>query len=530
MNQALVLLVTLGLVAALAALAKRIRVPYPIACVVGGGIVGFFPSLPHLQFDPDTILMLVLPPLLFSAAWATDWYQFRRNTRPIALLAVGLVLFTMVVVAVVAHARIPGFTWAFAFVLGAIVSPPDAVASEAVFSMLPVPHRLVAIVSGECLVNDATALVLYRFAVAAALTGVFHPGSVSLAFVEVSIGGTLIGLAAAIAVELAVRLMKRRQIDSPTLVNVMLLLAPYLAYLPAEELHFSGVLAAVAAGIALGQRSSNFMDSEARVVGSATWQVLTFLLNAFVFVLIGLQLPAIVAGLGMDLPRELGYGALISAIVILVRVAWVFPATYLPRWLIPALRRADPTLPWQAPALLSWAGMRGVVSLAVALALPYELGLGSTRPIRAEIIFLTLCVIVVTLIGQGLTLGPLIRWLGLAETSRKAKREAALRIRALEAGITRLRGLEPTFSQPVEWEVAGRLLGEYEHRIEHLRGDLKEDEAAEDVEIATDRSMQQEALAAERAAIARMRADGEVPDEIYRDIEYDLDLAALRLK
>ncbi len=528
MSQAVVLLVTLGLVALLAAVAKRIAIPYPIACVVGGGVLGFFPTLPHPHFDPDTILMLVLPPLLFGAAWSTDWLEFWRNRRPIALLAVGLVVFTMLVVAVVAHARIPGFTWGFAFVLGAIVSPPDAVAAEAVFGLLPVPRRLAAIVSGECLVNDATALVLYQFAVAGALTGMFSPGSVSLAFVEVAAGGIAIGLATAAIVELVIRLMKVRDLGSPTIVNVVLLLAPYLAYLPSEAWHLSGVLAAVTAGMLLGRRSSFFMDSEARVIGSSTWQILIFLLNAFVFVLIGLQLPAIVAGFGAALPQELEYGALVSAIVIVVRIAWVFPATYLPRWFIPALRRNDPAPPWQFPALLSWVGMRGVISLAVALALPYELGINSARPIRAEIIFITVCVIVVTLIGQGLSLGPVIRWLGLAETSHQAKREAEVRIRALESGIARLRALERTFSEPVQWEVAGRLLGEYQHRIEHLRGDLSE-EQSEDHEIATDRRLQREALDAERAAIVAMRARGEIPDEIYRSIEYDLDLASLRL-
>ncbi|HTX58734.1 MAG TPA: Na+/H+ antiporter [Verrucomicrobiae bacterium] len=528
MTEALVLVTTLGVVVALAALAKQIKVPYPIACVLGGVALGLFPSLPHPHFDPDTILMLVLPPLLFGAAWTTDWFEFKRNRAIIALMAVGLVIFTMLAVAVVAR-RIPGFSWPIALTLGAIVSPPDAVAAEAVFSLLTVPRRIVSIIGGECLLNDATALVLYRFTVAAALTGTFVVGSVTVGFVLVAAGGVLTGLACGFLIEGAIRFLRRTSLDEPTIVNVLLILAPYASYLPAEALHCSGVLAAVSAGLLLSRRSTAFVDSEARITGNAIWQLLLFLLNAFVFVLIGLQLPGIVDMLGGGVRTYLVDAVLVSLVVVAVRFMWVFASVYGLR-LIPRIARSYPRPRWQGVTIVAWAGMRGVVSLAVALALPYEFGLGSAGPVRGEVIFFTFCVIIVTLVGQGLTLNPLIHWLGVSESSAAQRSETELRVRALEEGIARIRALEERFSTPAQWEVAGRLLGEYEHRIEQLRGRLDAAEAtSEREEVAVDRSLQKEALDAERRAIARMRAGGEIPDEIYRSIEYDLDLADVRL-
>jgi Na+/H+ antiporter len=527
-TEALVLVTFLSAVVVLTVLAKRLRVPYPIAFVIGGIGLSFTRHLPRPHVNPELIMLLVVPPLLYSAAWSTDWFDLKRNARPIALLAVGLVIFTMAVVALVVHATVPSITWPLAFTLGAIVSPPDAVASEAIFERLAIPRRLAAVVSGECLMNDATALVLYRFALAAAVSGAFSLARAGVAFVIVAAGGIAVGVAAALLLEGVLRYILRLGFGDAMIASVVFLLAPFAAYLPAEALGVSGVLAAVTAGILLSRRSSSIMDSETRVLGSSVWRLLTFVLNAFAFLLIGLELPLILQELVPHVRDYALYGLLVSATVIAVRIAWVFPATYLPRAFSKRLRERDPNPPWQQVSVLAWAGMRGIVSLAIALALPYTLG-NQPFPQRSVMIFFTFCVIFVTLVLQGLTLGPLIERLGVTETSRSQRRETSLRIRALEAGIERLRQHEARMKSPLEREIAGRVLEEYQQRIDVLRGKAAKDEIVEAKESRIDRRVQKDALAAERHAITAMRHAGEIPDDIYRSIEYDLDLATLRL-
>ena len=434
MAEALVLVTFLAAIVVLAVLAKRLRIPYPIAFVIGGILLAFARHLPRPHIDPDLIMLLVIPPLLYGAAWSTDWLEFRRAAQPITLHAVGLVIVTMAVVATVVHYTVGAFTWPLAFTLGAIVAPPDAVAAEAIFERIAIPRRVAAIVSGECLVNDATALVLYRFALAAAVTGAFSLARASVAFVIVAIGGTLVGIATALVLEAILRYIAGRGFSDAMIASVVFLLAPFAAYLPAEALHVSGdACCRIGRDAAQLAAQTFFIDSETRVLGSSVWRLLTFVLNAFAFLLIGLQrLPSIVEALVPHVRDYALYGLLISATVIIVRIAWVFPATYLPRLLSPRLRARDPSPPWQQVALLSWAGMRGILSLAVALALPYTLG-SEPFPLRGVTIFFTFCVIFVTLVLQGLTLGPLIEWLGVTETSRSMKREASVRVRALEA-------------------------------------------------------------------------------------------------
>ncbi len=528
MSDALELVTFLCAVVVLTVLAKRLKIPYPIAFVVGGVGLAFTRHLPRPHVDPELIMLLVVPPLLYSAAWSTDWFELRRNSRPITLLAIGLVVFTMVVVAAVVHATVRGFSWPLAFTLGAIVSPPDAVASEAIFERLAIPRRIAAIVSGECLVNDATALVLYRFALAAAISGAFSLAHASIAFFVVAVGGVAVGVAVALLLEAALRYIARWGFEDAMIASVVFLLAPFASYLPAEAMHVSGVLAAVSAGILLSRRSTSFIDSETRILGSAVWRLLTFVLNAFAFLLIGLQLPSIVEALQPHVRDYALYGLLLSLTVIAVRIIWIFPATYLPRMLNPRLRARDPYPRWQSVTVIAWAGMRGIVSLAIALALPYTLG-GQAFPQRSVIIFFTFCVIFVTLVLQGVTLGPLIEWLGVTETSRGQRYEASVRIRALEAGIARLHEAEKENQTPLEWEIAGRILTEYEQRIDLLRGRSVDDGQAEAAESRIDRRLEREALAAERRAIMAMRRAGDIPDDIYRSIEYDLDLASLRL-
>jgi monovalent cation/hydrogen antiporter len=528
MAEALVLVSFLAVVVALAVLAKRLRLPYPIAFVIGGIALSFTRHIPRPHPQPELIILLVIPPLLFGAAWSTDWFDLKRNARPITLYAVGLVLFTMLIVATVVHIAIPAFTWPLAFTLGAIVSPPDAVAAEAIFERLAIPHRIAAIVTGECLLNDATALVLYRFALAAAVSGAFSLARAGIAFFVVAVGGTIVGIAAALLLEGILRYIMRHGFADPMIVSIVFLLAPFAAYLPAEALHFSGVLAAVSAGVLLSRRSSSFIDSESRVLAASVWRLLIFVLNAFAFLLIGLELPEIFEALMPHVRDYMLYGLLISLTVIVVRLLWVFPAAYIPRMLSRRLRERDPVAPWQQLAVLGWSGMRGIISLAIALALPYTLG-DQAFPQRSVMIFFTFCVVFVTLVFQGLTLGPLIEWLGVTETSRSRQRESRLRIRALEAGVAKLREEEAKHTTPVEREVADRILEEYTQRINLLRGRAANPDADEAKEIRLDRHLEKEALDAERLAIAQMRRAGEIPDEIYRSIEYDLDLATLRL-
>jgi monovalent cation/hydrogen antiporter len=527
MTEAFVLVTFLGAVVVLTVAAKRLKIPYPIVFVIGGIVLAFARHLPHPHVEPDFILLLIIPPLLYGAAWSTDWLEFRRAAFPITLHAVGLVIVTMAAVAVVVHYAVPSFGWPLAFTLGAIVSPPDAVASEAIFERLAIPRRLAAIVSGECLMNDATALVLYRFALAAVITGTFSLARAGIAFVVVAVGGALVGLGSAVLMEAILRYIARRGYTDPLITSIVLLLAPFAAYLPAEALHVSGVLAAVSAGLLLSRRSSNFLDSESRVLGSSVWRLLIFILNAFAFLLIGLQLPAILEALEPHVRDYVLYGLLLSVTVIIVRIAWIFPSSYLAQ-LFPGLRASNPFPSWRNVSVLSWAGMRGIVSLAIALGLPYTLG-NEPFPQRSVTIFFTFCVIFVTLVFQGLTLGPLIERLGVTETSPRGKREAALRIRALEAGMARLREEELARRSPLEQEIVDRILDEYRQRIDVLRGKAEKDEPDAARESRLDRIIQKSALGAERRAIAQMRHEGEIPDEIYRSIEYDLDLATLRL-
>jgi monovalent cation/hydrogen antiporter len=528
MGQASVLVTFLAAVVVLAVVAKRLRIPYPIAFTIGGIGLAFTRHLPRPHVEPELIMLLVVPPLLYSAAWSTDWVALKRNARPIALLAVGLVIFTMLVVAVVVHAVLPEFTWPLAFTLGAIVSPPDAVAAEAIFERLAIPKRVAAIISGECLMNDATALVLYRFAIAAAVSGAFSLARAGVAFVVVAAGGILVGVAVALLLEGVLRQIGRLGFGDAMIASVVFLLAPFASYLPAEELHVSGVLAAVSAGILLSRRSASFIDPETRVLGSAVWRLLTFVLNAFAFLMIGLELPSIFAALEPHVRDYALYGLLVSLTVILVRIAWVFPATYVPRLLDPHLRKHDPSPSWQPVAVLAWSGMRGIVSLAIALSLPYTLG-DQPFAARSVMIFFTFCVVFVTLVLQGLTLGPLIERLGVTETSRGHRRENGLRIRALEAGIARLQDEREAHRSALEREIADRVLEEYHQRIDVLKGKADPDGAVEERESRIDRKVQKEALGAEREAILAMRRAGEIPDDIYRSIEYDLDLATLRL-
>ncbi|TAM75979.1 Na+/H+ antiporter [bacterium] len=528
MQESVLLFGLLLAIIAVVLIAKRLSLPYPIAFVIGGLLLALVPDLPAVDIQPDVIFLLVLPPLLYMGGWTTDWREFRANLRPISLLAVGLVVATTVIVAVVAHHVIPSFPWAAAFALGAIVSPPDAVAASAIFERFPIPRRIAAVLEGEGLVNDASALVIYRFAVAAALTGAFSLTRAGAAFVAVAAGGIAVGLLVAVAIDWLLSWLEKTASSDSLIDNVIYLVAPYAAYLPAESLHVSGVLAAVVAGIYAGRRVSGHSSPESRLTGSAVWNLLAYVMNGLVFLLIGLHLREIVHDPTFTM-RAVAVGAIISVVVIAVRIAWVYPATYLPRLLFRPLSRNDPAPSWRYVFIISWAGMRGIVSLAAALALPLNDELGRPFPGRSEIIFVVFCVILATLVFQGLTLSPLIRLLGIDAGEGPERREIEVRIAALEGALAHLTSLERRFTTTDERLVAGRLKAEYESRIEHLHRHLHGEQPESPV-VRNDHWLQGEALAAERSAILRLRDAGEIPDEIFRRVQYDLDLAQARLR
>ncbi len=526
MQASSLILLLLTSIVVTALIAKRLGVPYPIAFVIGGALLAFIPGVPEFELDPEWVFLIFLPPLLFSGGWLTDWQSFRDNARPIGLLAIGLVIFTTGIVAIVAHHLMPQIGWAAAFVLGAIISPPDAVAAGSVFERFSVPKRTMAILDGEGLVNDATALVIYRFAVVAVVTGSFSPAAASLAVVLVSVGGVAIGLGFAIGVVQLAVWLRRVKLADPLIGNAVALIAPYAIYLTCESVHVSGVLGTVAAGIYMSRKSNEFYSSEGRLVAGAVWDLLIFILNGLVFLLIGLQLRTIVHDPSFA-AWEIWIGLAISGLVIVVRMAWVFPAAWLPRLMFAAIRRKEVKPRWEALFVIGWSGMRGIVSLAGALALPAVTANGAPFPGRNEIEFVTFCVIFVTLVFQGLSLIPLLKWLKIDSGEDLNAHEIEVRVAALKAGIARLRQLEPGFDSTEEWEVEGRILGEYEYRIAHLSGHL--DGSLNELDVAFDHKLQQEALDAERREIARMRESGEIPDEIFRRIQYDLDLANERL-
>jgi len=524
MHQAEIIVLLFAAVAALVVVARKLALPYPVVLVLAGLALSFIPRLPEVKLNPDVVFYFFLPPLIYPAALFTSWRDFRRNLRPILLLAIGLVLVTTMTIAYVAHSIAPSLPWAAAFALGAIVSPPDAIAATSVIRRLSVPHRIETILEGESLVNDATALVTLQFAIAALMIGTFSLGHAALRFVWVAAGGIGFGL----LVGLAMRWVQRHLDDPPVQITISLL-TPFVAYLPAERLHVSGVLATVAAGIFLGWHSPLIATARYRLQAFAFWEIVVFLLNGFVFITIGLQLPGILRALhGTSLFGLISGALLVSGAVVLVRIAWVIPATYLPRLLSKKLRTRDPIPPWQHIALVAWCGMRGVVSLAAAFALPFALNDGSAFPGRDYILFLTFCVILATLVFQGLTLPILIRILGVKDDGVTDEEERSARLEANTAAIAYIDNLAARDGTLPD--VIGRLRAEYDDRIEQLRR-CAETGADRSGEIATPQyqQLQYEALRIERETIIRLRNEHVINDEALRRIQRDLDLAEARL-
>jgi len=510
----LALLVALG---ALLALSPTLRLPLPILLVLGGVVLGFVPGLPHVSLPPEVVLVAVLPPLLYSGAFFTSLRDLRTNRRPISLLALGLVATTMAAVATAAHEWI-GLPWAVAFTLGAVVSPTDALAATEIASRLGAPRRVVSLIEGESPVNDGTALVLYKAAVGAALGGAFSLLDTSGRVVLNVLGGIAIGL----AVGWLVRQVRRR-LDDPPVEIAIAVLSGYLAYLPAAAAGVSGVLAAVTIGVYMGWYTPELTNERTRLSGDAFWEILVFLVNALLFVLVGLQLRRIVDALsGIATLRLAGYAALVCAVVILTRIVWVPVFTYLPRWLFRRIREHDPYPPWQYPAVISWAGIRGAVSLVAALALPTDF------PDRELIVFLTFTVIVATLVLQGLTLPVLIRVLGVSDDGGASREDAKARVKAAEAALARLEEL--VAGGDVRPDTAERLRGAFGFRRDRFRArfDDEDDGAIEERSLAYQRVMR-ELLDAERATVVALRNGGLIDDSVMQRVQRDLDLEAARL-
>jgi monovalent cation/hydrogen antiporter len=522
----LILLGVLVAVSALFVAAEFSSVPYPILFVLGGLTLGFVPGVPNVVLEPDLVLVIVLPPLLYSAAFFSSLRDLRANLRSISLLAIGLVLATTFGVAAIAHALIDDLSWKAAVVLGAIVSPTDPIAATSIARRLNVPRRVVTIVEGEAMINDATALIVYRFAVAAIVAGTFSLSDAALEFVVSAVGGIGIGL----VVGWLVSRVRRRLDDPPTEIALSLLTA-YLAYLPAEAIGVSGVLAAVTVGIFLGWLAPQLVTSPTtRLQSQAVWEILVFMVNAFLFALLGLQFQDLVSSLdGYSASTLIGYGAIVGAAVVVMRVAWVFPVTYVTRFLFRRIRERDPYPPWQYPALVSWMGMRGAVSLAAALALPLRTDAGAAFPARNLIIFLTFCVILVTLVFQGLTLPALIRKLRAPGDDGAELEEVKARKHAAKAAIARIDDLAA--EDWVRDDTADRMRALYDYRLRRFasRFDDGDDGALEDQSMSYQR-LRREALDAERGAVYDLRNRGVINDEVMNRVVRDLDLEDERLE
>jgi Na+/H+ antiporter len=520
------ILLMLAVLAGVAVLARRLNIAPSILLVATGVGVALIPGRSTIELAPEVVLLMILPPLIYSAAVAMSWREFRGNLRPIGLLAVGCVLFTTAAVAVAMHYLLD-MPWAIGFLLGAVIAPPDIVAPLAIARRLGLPHRLLVILEGEGLVNDATALILYRFAVIAVVTGTFSLSEAAGTFALIVVGEIIFGIGVG---WLSLRL--RRWARDPRVEITLSLLTPYMAFWIPEHLHGSGVLATVACGLYVSWRGPLLISAATRLQGIFFWDLFVYLVEGLAFLVTGLQARRVFDGVYAFSAKELAVAtALAASIVIVARYVWVFPATYIPRWLFSSIRRRDPSPPWQYPFLLSYTGVRGVVSLAAALAIPLTLANGEPFPDRELIQFIIFGVIIITLIGTGATLPSLVRWLGLVDagrTEQEQEREAELMARRQTAELARRRLEEIARERGLPDDNLALIRARYDSRLallprSHVDG----------IEIAKLRAdLRMELIAEERLLIHRLLRRGKISDETRRRIERDLDLeeAAFRTR
>ena len=509
----------LAAVTALTWLARRVRIEYPIFLVIGGLLLGFIPGLPPVALDPNVVFLVFLPPLLYFESYASSLRDFRAILRPIIMNAVFLVIATIAAVAAAAHALIPGMSWGVAVVLGAIVGPTDETAAIAIASRLRVPRRLITVIKAESLFNDATSLVIYTVALAAVVTGTFSLSAGALQLIADAAGGAAIGFAVGWLLA-----MVRRQLNEPLLQNAASLLSGYAAYFAADALHVSGVLSVIVAGLYLGRRGATFTTSESRIQNAGMREVTLFLINGLLFILVGLQLHPIIAEVscGRSIWTLVAIGAAISAVVIAVRIAWLFPTTFLSA-AIARIRQPS----WRETAVVSWTGLRGGVSLAAALAVPYTVASGALFPNRPLILFLTFAVILATLIVQGLTLPGLIALLKLVTDGGEEREETLARLKVTRAAYALLKNLarEP-WADPADVEDLRKHLNTAyaQQRGRQERTLTPQDESRS----AAASRMRRELNDAQSREIVRLRDEGAINDAVMNKIQRELDLDAVR--
>jgi monovalent cation/hydrogen antiporter len=528
MQIALIFVLLLSFVFGLGLLARRLSIPYPILFVIGGLFIGFIPILPaQLTLDPELIFFLFLPPLLYIQAFYTSWRDFRFYLRPILLLAIGLVVVTTITVAYVAHGLIPGLPLAAGFVLGAIVSPPDAIAASAIAQRLGLPRRVVTVLEGESLVNDATSLVIFKVALvavgaAAPLIGqAWIPGE----FIYVSIGGIAVGL----VVGRVIAWLRKRLIDEGAQIALTLsMLTPYLSYLLADQFcHVSGVLSVVATGLYLGWKAPDVLNSSVRLQAEAFWDIIIYLLNGIVFVLIGLQLPGILRSMQEHWwPRPFYQALIICGLCIVIRMLWIFPGAYLPRLLSKRIRDTEEKPDWRQIVIVGWSGMRGIVSLAAALTLE-----GYPHFPRPHLVqFIAFSVILTTLVFQGLTLPPLIHWLGVGDDGIPAREENEARNRISEAVFEKIDDVRREEKFPAS--AIDTVENSYRERALILRDELADQLgwSSQRHHVLSVRRLRRLTIATQRRALVGMRRTGLIGDDVMHKIEHELDLEEARLK
>lgn len=526
-NTELLLLLLLLFVAGLAALAKRFQTPYPIVLVIGGLLISFVPHVPRIELSPDVVFLVILPPLLFAAAFHTSWREFRYNLVSIAMLAFGLVAFTVAGVAAAARWILPGFDWRTGLVLGAVVSTTDAIAATSIAQRIGLPKRIVDILEGESLVNDASGLVALEFAVALVVSGrtpTFFEGAGRLLYLVAS--SIVIGLAVGKAGHFILT-----RIEDAAIEITLILIAPYVAYLSAEGVRSSGVLAVIACGLYLGHKSSLYFSRAARLRSGSVWDTLTFILNGLVFILIGLQLPYVLDAIrGLSLARLLAVGLSFSAFLIALRLVWMYPGAFVGNFVRRRFQHQSEALPTKrAVFLVGWTGMRGVVALAAAISLPEFIESGQPFPQRDVMIFVTFCVIFVTLVLQGLTLPALIRRLGLAGHSGKNPEEIEARRAITQAALAYLEEARDGASEllaPVYDDIIRRR--RYRLAFLDFEGAESTDEAQR-LDFQRMREVSSNVRAVERAALLNLRNEHRINDEVLRTIERELDLSEARL-
>lgn len=532
-----IIIILMAVLAVLYSVADWIKVSYPILLVVAGLAIGCIPGLPTVKLQPDVVFLIFLPPLLFEAARNTSWHDFRNNRGAIGRLAIGLVFFTTVAVAICAHYMIPGFNWPLSFILGAIVSPPDVAAATSAIKGLRLPKRIVTILEGESLVNDASALIAYRYALACIFTGTFVLWHAAIQFFIVAGGGIAIGL----VIGFAFMYLQKKILDNPTVETCLALVVPFMSYVGAEHLGVSGVLAVVSAGLVVSWKSHEMFSFQTRMRMNNFWETLIFLLNGLVFILIGLQLPAILSAVeDYTLDQLVVYGLIISAVTIIVRIIWIYPTVYISATLR-RLHDKDGAPDLNARLVkellvIGWAGMRGVVSLASALALPLMLPNGNAFPERNVVLFITFIVILVTLVLQGLTLPFLVRYLGVQEPLNKGNaEEKTLR---LQIAHSSMKFIDDDLSNKIQNRLLDQFKEKFERQINYLNEIIGNPDLARQTEE-SDHSRRetfyeyiQSELAIvdhQRKLLVQMHKDGSFSAEALRRIEQELDIWAMSL-